>query len=193
MGAARVLLVPVEDAAHERGDQRDAVLGAGDGLVQAEQQGQVAVDAFLLQHGSGLDAFPGGGDLDEDALLGDAGRVILGDDLAGLLDRALGIEGQAGINLGGDAARDDVQDLQAEGYGQAVECQGHHFRRRSLGTQGGARALQGVFDDGLVLRHQSGGGDQRRVGRGVLRLDLFDGLDISGVGHNHGDLAELFE
>ena len=46
---AGVLLVPVEDAANERRDERDLGLGAGDGLVDAEEQSQVAVDAFLLQ------------------------------------------------------------------------------------------------------------------------------------------------
>ena len=45
-----------------------AGLGAGHGLGEAEQQGEVAVDAFLLEHLGGLDAFPGGGDLDQDAL-----------------------------------------------------------------------------------------------------------------------------
>ncbi len=46
---AGVLFVPVEDAADEGRDQGDAGLGAGDGLVQAEEQRQVAVNAFLLQ------------------------------------------------------------------------------------------------------------------------------------------------
>ena len=46
---AGVLLVPVEDAADEGRDQRDLGFGAGDGLVQAEEEGHVAVDAFLLE------------------------------------------------------------------------------------------------------------------------------------------------
>jgi hypothetical protein len=70
---AGVLLVPVEDAADEGRDEGDLGLGAGDGLVQAEEQGQVAVDALLLEDLGGLDALPGGGDLDEDASRGDAG------------------------------------------------------------------------------------------------------------------------
>ena len=70
---AGVFLVPVEDAADEGRDERDAGLGCGDGLVQAEEQRQVAVDAFLLQHFGGADALPGGGDLDEDAVAADAG------------------------------------------------------------------------------------------------------------------------
>ena len=62
------LLVPVVDAADERRDQRHAGLGAGHGLGEAEQQRQVAVDAFALEPLGGADAFPGAGDLDQDAL-----------------------------------------------------------------------------------------------------------------------------
>ncbi len=60
--------------------------GAGDGLMHTKQQRHVAVDAFLLQDLGGADAFPGGGELDEDALAGDAGLIVEGDDLAGLGD-----------------------------------------------------------------------------------------------------------
>jgi len=42
-----------------------------DGLVQAEEQREIAVDAFLLQHFSGANAFPGGGDFDQDAVAPD--------------------------------------------------------------------------------------------------------------------------
>ncbi len=46
---AGVLLVPVEDAADERRDQGDLGLGAGDRLVQAEEQRQIAVDALFFE------------------------------------------------------------------------------------------------------------------------------------------------
>lgn len=66
-------LVPVENAAHEGGDQEGAGLGGGDGLDQGEEEGQVAVDAVLgLQDVGGLDTLPGRGHLDEDTVLGDA-------------------------------------------------------------------------------------------------------------------------
>jgi hypothetical protein len=45
-----------------------AGIGAGDRLRQREQQGQIAVDAFLFQHLRGAYAFPCGGDLDQHAL-----------------------------------------------------------------------------------------------------------------------------
>ena len=62
------LLVPVEDAADEGRDERHLRLGAGDRLVQAEEQREVAVDALLLEDLGGADAFPGRRELDQDAL-----------------------------------------------------------------------------------------------------------------------------
>ena len=67
-----------------------------------------------LQDVGSLDALPGGGDLDEDALLGDADLLVELDDVQGLVDRGLGVEGEAGVDLGGDLAGDDLQDLLAE-------------------------------------------------------------------------------
>ena len=75
--------------------------------MKSEEQGEVAVDAFLLEDFRGADAFPGGGDLDEDALAADAGVIVFRDDLMGLRDGGLGVVGEAGVNLGGDAAGDD--------------------------------------------------------------------------------------
>lgn len=62
------LLVPVEDAADEGRDQEHFGVGAGDRLGLAEEKRQVAVDAFLLQHFRSTDAFPGGSELDQDAV-----------------------------------------------------------------------------------------------------------------------------
>lgn len=66
-------LVPVEDTADKGGDEESIGLGGGNGLGQGEQQSQVAVDAVVaLENLSGLDALPGGGNLDQDTVLGDA-------------------------------------------------------------------------------------------------------------------------
>ena len=46
--AVGVLLVPVQDATHEGGDEGDAGLRAGHRLGEGEQQGHVAVDPMLL-------------------------------------------------------------------------------------------------------------------------------------------------
>ena len=52
-------LEPVVDATHKGRDQGDFGLGAGDGLRQAEQQGQVAVDTFFLKLACSFNTFPG--------------------------------------------------------------------------------------------------------------------------------------
>ena len=87
------LLVPVVDAADERRDQLDLGVGAGDGLGEREEQGEIAADAFLFELSGGLDAFPGGGHLHENAFLGDAGSLIESDELAGFGDGGGLVEG----------------------------------------------------------------------------------------------------
>ena len=70
-------LVPVHDAANKRRDEESACLGGGNGLHEGEHQGQIAGDAvFGLQDVRGLDAFPGRGDLDEDALFADVDGFV---------------------------------------------------------------------------------------------------------------------
>jgi hypothetical protein len=127
-----LLLVPVEDlrrarehyvklgraggthAADERRDQGDARLSARDGLTEAEEEREVAVDALALELARGLDALPRRGDLDQHALLLDADALVERDERLGLGDRAGLVEGEARVDLGRDAAGDDLEDLRAE-------------------------------------------------------------------------------
>src|ERR1039457_979237 len=76
---AGVFLVPVEDAADEGRNEGDFCLSAGDGLVESEEKGHVAVDALFFEDFGCLDALPSGGELDQDALAGDASGLILRD------------------------------------------------------------------------------------------------------------------
>lgn len=70
-------LEPVENTSDEGRDQVGARLSTGDGLDEGEHQGEVAVDAMLgLKFARGLDTLPGGRNLDEDAVLGDADFLI---------------------------------------------------------------------------------------------------------------------
>lgn len=70
-------LVPVEDTADEGRDEVGTGLSGSDGLNGGEHEGQVAVDAVLgLEDLSGLDTLPGGGDLDENAVAGDAVLLV---------------------------------------------------------------------------------------------------------------------
>ena len=68
-----------------------------------------------------LDAFPGGSEFDEDTILADAGLLVDRDDLAGLLDAALLVEGETSVDLRGHAARDNLEDFLAEEHAGIVQ------------------------------------------------------------------------
>jgi hypothetical protein len=191
-------LVPVEDAADEGGDQERAGLGGGDGLDQGEEEGQVAVDAVLgLQDVRGLDTLPGGGDLDQDTVLGDTVvgvqlgkkkksesvlKIIAGnsrqvvfqpylDDGEGLVDGALGVKGQLGVDLGGDLAGNDLEDLLAELNEETVQG------GIDLLVDGAALGLtvgNGRVNESCVLGLLGSSQDQGGVGGGILGLVLAD-------------------
>lgn len=189
-------LEPIKDTADEGGDEESVGLGGGDGLGKGEHEGQVAVDAVVaLEDLSGLDALPGGGDLDQDTLLADTlllvelyfterrwlvSSVLIWrllaeaylDDAEGLVDGGLGVEGESGVNLGGDLAGDDGENLTAELDQQAVESV------VDLAVEV-ATLLLAVGDGGIdqlgVLGLLGGGQDERRVGGGILGLVLANG------------------
>ena len=118
---ACALFVPVENATDERRDQLDATLGADHRLGQTEEERQVAVDAFFLEDFGCLDAFPGGGDLDQNALTGDAFFFVGADELTRFVDVGLRVEGEAGIHFGGNATWHDLQDFEAKQDHEPVE------------------------------------------------------------------------
>ena len=190
---ARIFLVPVQDSAHKWRDERRARLGCCDGLVHSEEQGQVAVDAFLLEHFGGADAFPCGSDLDEHMIAADARLIVLRDDAAGLRGGGFGIVGKARVHLGRDATGHDGQNLFAEGDGQTLEGQVGHGLIRCAIAKLLARVHQDTVYDGLVLRHLRGGGNQRRVGGGIGGAKLLHRLNVSRIGNHHGVLAQLLK
>ncbi|RUO95930.1 hypothetical protein BC936DRAFT_142945 [Jimgerdemannia flammicorona] len=138
------LLVPVKVTADVGRDQGDTSLSASDGLKnprviflqqpnpklhtngvylrEREQQRQVAVNVVLgLKNVRSLDTLPGRGDLDRDATLVNAGLLVELDDTECLGNGALGIEGEAGINLGGDATGNDLEDLNTKVYQESIQ------------------------------------------------------------------------
>ena len=94
--------MPVENTTHERGDQFDATFCTSYGLGQAEKQGQVAINAFFLKNFSSFNAFPSGGDFDQNALAINSRFFVKADDVTSFRDRAFGVEGQASVHFGGD-------------------------------------------------------------------------------------------
>jgi hypothetical protein len=98
-------------------------------------------------------------------------------DAEGLVDGGLGAEGEAGVDLSGDLAGNDLQNLLAELDKETVES------GINLGVDIAALVL-GVLNSDVdelgVLGLLGGGEDQGRVGGGILGLVLGDGCSISG-------------
>ena len=61
-----------------------------------------------------LNTLPRRRNLDEDTLLGDANRLVKGNELLGLGLGGLLVEGETGIDLSRDTTRDDLENLLAE-------------------------------------------------------------------------------
>jgi len=100
--------VPVHDTAHEGAYERRPRVRARGRLDEGEDEGEVARYALGLQDPASLDALPCGRNLDEDTRLGDAELLVDGDQGPGLGNRGVGVEGEAGIDLGGDVAGDEL-------------------------------------------------------------------------------------
>lgn len=92
--------------------------------------------------------------------------------MKGLVDGALGVEGERGIDLSRDLAGDDLENLLAELDEEAVEG------GIDLGVDVATLALavlNGGVDQLGVLGLLGSGQDQGRVGGGILGLVLADG------------------
>lgn len=89
-----------------------------------------------------------------------------------LVDRLLGVERESSVDLGGDLAGDDVENLAAKLDQQAVE--GVVDLAVDVATLFLAVGDSSVYQLG-VLGLLGGGQDERRVGGGILRLILANG------------------
>lgn len=92
--------------------------------------------------------------------------------MKGLVDGSLGVEGEAGVNLGGDLAGNDVEDLLAELNQETVESV------VNLGVDVTTlllSVLNGDVHELGILGLLGGGEDQGRVGGGILGLVLGNG------------------
>jgi hypothetical protein len=158
-------LVPVEDTADERRNQEGTGLSGSNSLHLGEHKSQVAVDAVLvLQLARSLDTLPGGGKLDQHARLVDADALVQVDDVQGLVNGSLLVERQRGIDLGGNLAGDDLEDLLAELDQQHV----HGSLNLAVDvTTVLLTELDGGIDELGVLGLLGSSEDQRGVRRGL--------------------------
>lgn len=80
-----VLLVPIQNSTDKGRDEGNTGLGAGDGLCESEEEGEVAVDTVVsLELSGGLNTFPRRSDLDENSVLVDSELLVERNQLVGL-------------------------------------------------------------------------------------------------------------
>jgi hypothetical protein len=102
-------------SANEWGDQSDTRLRASDSLAEAKEKGEVAVNALVAFKLAGsLDTFPGRCDFNEYAFFLDSERFVKRNEVSGLGLGGLFVKGETGIDLGGDTAGNDLEDLFSE-------------------------------------------------------------------------------
>jgi hypothetical protein len=181
---AVALPVPVVDPAHERRDQRDAGVGAGDRLREAEQQREVAVDAVALEPLGRADAFPGGCDLDQHPVARDPRRLVQLDDAPAAGDGRVGIERRPRVDLGRYPARHDREDLGTEAHQQPVDqC----LQRLA------AMPRDGLVEQPAVLGLADRLEDQRRIGGRIAGRVRLHRVEVAGVGDHDGHRLQAFE
>lgn len=95
------------------------------------------------------------------------------DDVQGLVDAGLGVEGDAGVDLSRNPAGDDLKDLTAELNEQVFES-GIRLLVDSLAIL--LARGDGRFDQAGVFRHLGSGQNQGRVGSGIMGLILGEGF-----------------
>ncbi|MPM34244.1 hypothetical protein SDC9_80826 [bioreactor metagenome] len=142
------------------------------------------MDAALLQLACGLNALPGGGNLDEHAINVHALGLVELNDALGARHRRCGVERQSGIHFGRYTAGDDRQNLAAEAHDEPI-----HQLTYLAAAPAGHALLQQRRIFGLLHGLQ----DQRGIGRRVLRLESAELVKVSGVSDNGGELFESFE
>jgi hypothetical protein len=98
-----------------------------------------------------------------------------------LVNTGLLIERQLRIHLSRHLARHNLQNLTAELHKQVVKC-GIDLLINVLAVL--LSILAGVVDQLRILRLLRGREDERRVGRGILRLVLVDRCEVARVADN---------
>ena len=106
------------------------------------------------------------------------GLVTYVDNAESLLDGDILVEGEAGVDLSGDLAGDDLEDLAAELDKEVVEG--------DVDLLVGVLAVLHTVRDSIVnelgvLGLLGGGEDEGRVGGGILRLVLANGGEVARV------------
>mmetsp|Transcript_9663 Transcript_9663/g.29349 ORF Transcript_9663/g.29349 Transcript_9663/m.29349 type:complete len:222 (+) Transcript_9663:3533-4198(+) len=184
------LLVPVEDPAHEGGDELCTVLCGHGRLRQREHKRHVAVDAVLLEYFTGLESLPCARKLDEDPLFRNSDLLVHLEELVSLFDAALRIEAQPSVDLGRYVSWHNLGDFGSKQGGQLVSS---NDELRILGRRALLCVRNRFRNQSRVLLHACSLVDQRRVGRRIHGFVLADCLNVSRVLHDDGVLLQLLQ
>ncbi len=183
-------LVVVVDASHEGRNESHPGVGAGNGLGQREEQGEIAVNAFFFANLGSASAFPGGSDLDQDTVAGDSRLLVQTDQVAGFFHRRLDIEGKTGVDFRGNPAGHDIEDLRTESDQEIID---DLLGERLAAERGPLVIRDRLLEEGLVLRLLHRLEDQGRIRRSVLGRVLLDRFEVPGIGDNRGKLLKFVE
>lgn len=110
------------------------------------------------------------------------------DDTESLLDGGLSVERESGIDLGGDLAGNDLEDLLTELDEESVE-DSVDLSVNILAIGVVLSVLDSVVNKLGILGLLRGCQDQGRVGGGILRLVLVNGSKVTGVADNNLESA----
>ncbi|KAI6752918.1 hypothetical protein HG531_005087 [Fusarium graminearum] len=167
-------LEPVKDTADEGRNEVSTSLSSTNGLDEREHKSKVGVDAVVtLEDLGSLDTLPGSSNLDQDAVLGDTLLAVeLWNCVESLVDGSFGVERVTSVDLGGDLAGDDLENLLAELNEEAVEGIVNLLVDRATLL---LSVVDGDIDQLGVLLLLGGSEDERRVGGSILRLVLANG------------------
>ena len=135
------------------------------------------MNAALLQLFGGLNPFPGGRHLDQYPVNVNAFGLVQRNQAFAARHGGGGVKAQARIDLGRDPARNQRQDLAAKAHQQPV----HDLVQRPV-----LEAPHGVQQQRCVIGFLHRLQNQRRIGRGVLRLELGQLFEVTGIGYHGG-------
>ena len=183
-GRARRFFIPVVNAPYKRRYELHLGLAASDRLTKRKQQGEVGVNPAALQFFGSDDTLPGGRHLDQHTLSGNAFSLVQRNQTLAPGQCCGAVKAQARVHLGRHPAGYQRQNFAAKTHQQAV----HHFIQRLA-----AKSRHLLLHQRLVVGFLHRLEDQRRVGGGVLRLELRQLFEVAGVGHHRGQLFERVE
>ena len=110
--------------------------------------------------------------------------------MASFFDRSLRVKRQPCISLRRDSPRHDFKDVTAEGDQEVVD---DVFNLRGAAEPAAFAVRDHLREEVRVILFLRRGKDQTWIGRGVLRFEILDRLEIAGIGDHFRKFLQLIE